>query len=107
MADEGKKRPVWNKESVRALREHLSLTQNQMAMELGTRQQTISEWERGMYKPRGVSTTVLDIVAERTDFQYNASPENPSETDEGTESGKETPNEKPPNPSSPSTHMSS
>ena len=85
MAGEGKNRPVWNKESVRALRRHLSLTQDQMARELGTRQQTISEWERGMYKPRGVSTTVLDIVAERTDFQYNASPEKPSETDEDAE----------------------
>ena len=85
MSAKREKRPVWNKESVRALRKHLSLTQDQMARELGTRQQTISEWERGMYKPRGVSTTVLDIVAERTDFQYNASPEKPAETDEDAE----------------------
>ena len=25
-----------------------------------------------MYKPRGVSNTLLDIVAERADFNYNA-----------------------------------
>ena len=86
MPAKGEKRPDWNKESVRALRKHLSLTQDQMARELGTRQQTISEWERGMYKPRGVSTTVLDIVAERTDFQYNTSPDKPSKTDEVSES---------------------
>ncbi len=87
MTSRGKKRPDWNRESVRALRKHLSLTQDQMAKELGTRQQTISEWERGMYKPRGVSNTVLDIVAERTDFQYNASPDKPPEADEDDESG--------------------
>ena len=87
MTSKGKKKPDWDKGSVRALRKHLSLTQIQMAKELGTRQQTISEWERGMYKPRGVSNTVLDIVAERTDFRYNASPDKPSKTDEDAESG--------------------
>lgn len=86
MSAKGEKRPDWNKESVRALRKHLSLTQGQMAKELGTRQQTISEWERGMYKPRGVSNTVLDIVAERTDFQYNASPDEPPKAEEDDES---------------------
>ena len=65
----------WNKERVRALRKHLSLTQDQMARELGTRQQTISEWERGLYRPRGASKTVLGIVAERAGFKYDASPE--------------------------------
>ena len=82
MSAKGKKKPDWNKESVRALRKHLSLTQGQMAKELGTRQQTISEWERGMYKPRGASTTVLDIVAERAEFRYNASPDKTPKADE-------------------------
>ena len=66
----------WDPESVRALRKHLDLTQDQLAQELGTRQQTISEWERGMYKPRGASRTVLRMVAERAGFRYQASPEN-------------------------------
>jgi len=40
----------WSKEEVRALRQHLNLTQARLAEELGTRQQTISEWENGMYR---------------------------------------------------------
>ena len=82
MSPKEESKPGWDKRRVRALRKHLSLTQDEMAKELGTRQQTISEWERGMYKPRGVSNTVLDIVAERADFQYNANPDNPPETEE-------------------------
>jgi DNA-binding transcriptional regulator YiaG len=46
-----------------------------MADELGTRQQTISEWEKGMYRPRGASVTLLSIVAERARFEYRAGPE--------------------------------
>lgn len=63
----------WGPESVRALRRHLDLTQDELAQELGTRQQTISEWERGLYRPRGASRTVLGVVAERTGFRYDAS----------------------------------
>ena len=75
---EASSRAEWDKERVRALRKHLSLTQDQMARELGTRQQTISEWERGLYRPRGASKTVLSIVAERAGFQYSVSPERSS-----------------------------
>ena len=60
-------------ESVRALRKHMDLTQDELAQELGTRQQTISEWELGLYRPRGASRTVLGVVAERTGFRYDAS----------------------------------
>jgi DNA-binding transcriptional regulator YiaG len=62
----------WSKEDVRALRQHLNLTQARLAEELGTRQQTISEWEKGMYRPRGASATLLSIVAERSGFTYKA-----------------------------------
>lgn len=65
-----KKKVPWNKEGVKALRRHLGLTQAKMGEELGTRQQTISEWETGMYRPRGTSVTLLSIVAERSDFKY-------------------------------------
>ncbi len=65
-----KKRGQWSKEEVRALRQHLNLTQARLAEELGTRQQTISEWEKGMYRPRGASVTLLSIVAERSGFTY-------------------------------------
>jgi len=67
-----KKRRRWTKEEVRALRQHLKLTQVRLAEELGTRQQTISEWETGMYRPRGASATLLSIVAERSGFTYRA-----------------------------------
>jgi DNA-binding transcriptional regulator YiaG len=43
-----------------------------MADQLGTRQQTISEWETGMYQPRGASSTLLTMVAERAGFEYKA-----------------------------------
>ena len=67
-----KKKRHWSKEEVKALRQHLNLTQVKLAEELGTRQQTISEWEKGMYRPRGASATLLSIVAERSDFIYRA-----------------------------------
>ncbi len=66
------KRPQWDSLHVRALRSHLGLTQRELADRLGTRQQTISEWEKGMYRPRGASSTLLTIVAERARFEYNA-----------------------------------
>jgi DNA-binding transcriptional regulator YiaG len=59
---------------VRALRRHLGLTQQELADELGTRQQTISEWERGLYRPRGTSSRLLTLVAERASFSYQAAP---------------------------------
>ena len=50
----------------------MGLTQTKLAEELGTRQQTISEWEIGMYQPRGISATLLNIIAERSGFAYKA-----------------------------------
>ena len=67
-------RPQWDNERIQALRRHLGLTQRQLAETLGTRQQTISEWETGMYKPRGASATLLSIIAERAKFKYEAAP---------------------------------
>jgi len=66
-------RPQWDGERIQALRRHLELTQRELANRLGTRQQTISEWETGMYKPRGTSATLLSIIAERAKFEYKAS----------------------------------
>ena len=68
------KRLQWDSQRVLALRHHLELTQRQLADRLGTRQQTISEWETGMYKPRGASSTLLSIVAEQAKFEYKATP---------------------------------
>ena len=64
-------RREWDSNNIRALRRHLGLTQSEMADRLGTRQQTISEWELGQYRPRGASATLLSIVAERAEFKYD------------------------------------
>jgi DNA-binding transcriptional regulator YiaG len=62
----------WDKERIQALRQYLGLTQQEMAARLGTRQQTISEWENGLYTPRGASATLLSMVAEKAEFSYKA-----------------------------------
>ena len=63
----------WDSQRIQALRHHLGLTQRELAEQLGTRQQTISEWETGMYQPRGASATLLSVIAERSKFKYTAS----------------------------------
>lgn len=73
MAEAGKKRrPVWDSGEVRSLRRRLGLTQAEMARLMGARQQTISEWETGLYRPRGLSATLLSLIAERADVEYRA-----------------------------------
>jgi DNA-binding transcriptional regulator YiaG len=62
----------WDGEKVQALRRHMGLTQREMSDRLGTRQQTISEWETGMYRPRGASATLLSMIAEQAEFHYDA-----------------------------------
>jgi DNA-binding transcriptional regulator YiaG len=58
----------WNGATVRALRQYMGLTQQELADRLNMRQQTISEWETGTYKPRGGSVALLNLVAERAGF---------------------------------------
>ena len=67
-------RAKWDREAIQALRHHLGLTQRELADWLGARQQTISEWETGMYRPRGTSATLLSIIAEQAKFKYEAEP---------------------------------
>jgi DNA-binding transcriptional regulator YiaG len=68
------KKKNWDSARIQAFRQHLGLTQRELAERLGTRQQTISEWETGMYQPRGASATLLSIVAEQSKFKYDAGP---------------------------------
>jgi DNA-binding transcriptional regulator YiaG len=65
----------WDSARIQALRRHLGLTQQELSDRLGTRQQTISEWETGMYRPRGASATLLSMVAEKAGFKYDVAPE--------------------------------
>ncbi len=67
-------RKKWDSCRVQALRKHLGLTQQELSEKLGTRQQTISEWEVGIYAPRGASATLLSMVADQARFKYDASP---------------------------------
>jgi DNA-binding transcriptional regulator YiaG len=67
-----RERQPWDSASIQALRRHLGLTQQELSDRLGTRQQTISEWETGMYRPRGASATLLSMVAEQARFKYDA-----------------------------------
>jgi DNA-binding transcriptional regulator YiaG len=66
------RKPVWDAGGIRALREHLGLTQAELAQELNVRQQTVSEWETGQYRPRGASEKLLSVVAERARFEYSS-----------------------------------
>ena len=67
-------RKQWDSGRIQALRQHLGLSQRELSARLGTRQQTISEWETGMYQPRGTSSTLLSIIAEQAKFDYDAAP---------------------------------
>jgi DNA-binding transcriptional regulator YiaG len=61
---------MWNSRRVKALREHMGLTQAEFAEELGTFQQVVSQWERGYHYPTGLSVRLLNLVAEKADFAY-------------------------------------
>lgn len=77
----------WDAESIRALRRRLGLTQGELASELGVRQQTISEWETGLYRPRGASARMLRVVAEQSGQAYHA--DDPGGTADGNQPGRE------------------
>jgi putative transcriptional regulator len=61
----------WSAASIRALRRHLDMTQQEMSDELGVRQQTVSDWELGYHQPRGGMARLLTIIAERAQFGYD------------------------------------
>ena len=54
----------WDAQGVRRLRERLGVTQAELADRIGTRQQTVSEWETGHSSPRRMSQRLLRMVAE-------------------------------------------
>lgn len=62
---------LWNAAMIKALREYMGLTQLELAKELGVRQQTISEWETGVYQPKRSTSKYLSLVAERAGFEYH------------------------------------
>ena len=70
--EKAKREPGWDAGRIKALREHLDMTQAGMAGQMGIRQQTVSEWELGQYEPRGASARLLSIMADRSGFKYDA-----------------------------------
>jgi DNA-binding transcriptional regulator YiaG len=65
-----RQRPGWSGEQVKALREHAGWSQQDLANRLSMRQQTISEWETGKYRPRRSTSVLLRLVAEQVGFVY-------------------------------------
>ena len=61
----------WSPDDVRLLRGFLHETQAEFAERIGTRQQTVSEWETGSSKPRRIARRLLHLVAEERGF-YSA-----------------------------------
>lgn len=66
---------LWNGELIKGLREHLGMSQAQLAEKLGVRQQTISEWETGLYAPSLKTSKYLGLIAKETRFKYDAGEE--------------------------------
>ena len=73
MPSESEPDATWDAEDVRGLRAHLGLSQADLADRIGTRQQTISEWETGTRAPRRMSRRLLHLVAEESGY-YHATP---------------------------------
>lgn len=76
----------WDASAIRRLRRHAGLSQRELAEELNTRQQTISEWELGAYAPRGTAARLLTRVAE--DVQFPFAPESGSADDAGRDAAE-------------------
>ncbi|HEX5690524.1 MAG TPA: helix-turn-helix transcriptional regulator [Roseiflexaceae bacterium] len=73
---------IWKPDTIRALREHMGLTQREMADELEVRQQTISEWETGLHTPHRSTQKTLSMVAENAGFRYEDSLNQAAPTEE-------------------------
>jgi DNA-binding transcriptional regulator YiaG len=58
----------WDAGGVRRLRRFLGASQAELADRLGTRQQTVSEWETGARRPRRMSRRLLRLVAEEAGY---------------------------------------
>ena len=67
----------WDGWRVRQLRGHVGETQREFAERLGTRQQTVSEWETGASSPRAMARRLLHLVAEERGF-YSAEARSPA-----------------------------
>ncbi len=60
----------WNKDTIKAMRLHMGLTQKELATQLRVRQQTVSDWENGVHPPDSSNLRSLNLVAEQSSFTY-------------------------------------
>ena len=58
----------WNMHTIKNLRKYMGKSQVEFSNDLGVRQQTISEWEAGVYEPRGGSITLLNLISTEIGF---------------------------------------
>lgn len=63
---------IWDKDTVKQLRANFNISQELFAAIIGTRQQTISEWEKGMYKPHNAYIRVLDAAEDELKELYRS-----------------------------------
>jgi DNA-binding transcriptional regulator YiaG len=55
----------WNGERIKQVRAVLEISQGEFAAAIGTRQQTVSEWETGHSRPSPAYCQVLSLKVER------------------------------------------
>lgn len=70
---------IWDKDSIRALRVKYGLTQELFAHIIGIRQQTVSEWELGQYKPENAYRYLLDNLEDHLAFIWMKSQQDKKE----------------------------
>lgn len=56
------KTKIWDADSIRDLRLKFGISQALFSKVLGTRQQTVSEWELNFYRPKNAYILVLDLI---------------------------------------------
>lgn len=64
---------IWTADLIKAFREQMGWTQTELADKLEMRQQTISEWETGLYQPKRSTSKFLTMFAEQAGFHYGES----------------------------------
>lgn len=85
--DRRRRDDAWDADRIRSLRRHAGLSQRALADELNARQQTISEWERGEYTPRGTAARLLTRVAEDVEFPFESGASEHNDSDEADSVG--------------------